>query len=167
MTDLLPEDINRLEIVSTPAGGPAATTELVRVDNKWFRAQASGVPGEEAAIEPVRDLVTTVAGLAAARWVSYDAKDPAAYGLEKPALQIKVTTDRATTAILVSEKEVAADLAAQIDPRPIRYIMIEGGAKIAVVAGRTAEVLTTAPQTLAPKKEEPKPAEAKPAEAKP
>jgi hypothetical protein len=45
--------------------------------------------------------------------------------------------------------------------------MVDGGQKIAVLAGRQAEVLTTAPQTLAPQKEETKPAEAKPAEATP
>ena len=159
---MLEQDINRLEVI-----GGGTTIAMVKVDNKWFRALASGMPGEEAAIEPVRELLMTVADLAASRWVSYDAKDPAAYGLDKPALQIKMTTDRATTTILVSDKEVAADVAGLLDQRPIRYAMVDGGQKIAVLAGRQAEVLTTAPQTLAPQKEETKPAEAKPAEARP
>jgi hypothetical protein len=162
LTDVLEQDINRLEVI-----GGGTTIAMVKVDNKWFRALASGMPGEEAAIEPVRELLMTVADLAASRWVSYDAKDPAAYGLDKPALQIKMTTDRATTTILVSDKEVAADVAGLLDQRPIRYAMVDGGQKIAVLAGRQAEVLTTAPQTLAPQKEETKPAEAKPAEARP
>jgi hypothetical protein len=162
MTSLMAQDIRRLDVT---AGGE--TISVMQVDNRWFRVAASGSPAEEAPADAVRDLVTTLADLSAARWVSYDAKDPAAYDLDKPALQVKAATDKTTVTILLSEKKVAEDVAALLDQAPLRYAMVEGGTRIAVLAGRQAELLQGAARSLAPKKEEPKPAEAKPPEAKP
>jgi len=155
------KDVTGLEI----AAG-AAKLKLLKVDEKWYRADAAGRPGEEISTDAAEDIAKAAAGLNATRWAAYDAKDPARFGLDKPAVTIKVSTAAKSAAILISEKEVPANVAALFDERPLRYAMAEGGERIAIVSGKTLETLLDATKNLEPKKTEPKAAEAKPAEKK-
>jgi len=141
-------------------------TRLVKIDEKWFRADAKGNPGEELPADAVGDLVKAAAGLKAERWVAYDAKDPAAFGLDKPAARIKVIAGDTSATILISDKDVPPALAALFDQRPLKFAMTEGGQRIALIMGRPADTLLGAAKSLEPKKEEPKPAAAKPADTK-
>ena len=158
MTALSEFDINRVDVT---AGGDSVV--LVRTENKWFRADASGEPAEEVSADAARELVAAATDLEAARWAAYDAKDPASFGLDKPAVRIKVTGDRSAATILVSDKEVPADVAGLVDQKPARYAMVEGGTRIAIIAGRTADLLTGALRTFSPGKAPPKTEEPKPA----
>jgi hypothetical protein len=152
MATLSEFEVNRVEVTEG-----AATLVLIQDDNKWFRADAAGRPQEEVALEPMQELVAAVTDLSAARWAAYDTKDLARFGLDKPALRMKVTTDRGETVILVSDKEVPADVAGLLDQHPARYAMIEGGPRIAIIGGRTADLIVGARRTFEPKKDAAKP----------
>ena len=150
MTELAAPDVSRLEVT---AGG--TTTTLIRVDEKWYRADPKGAPADEVSADVVKPIVDAASDLAAARWAAYDAKDPALFGLERPALKIRAATEKASATILISDKEAPADLASSLDQKPIRYAMTEGGPRIAILAGRSLESLLAAPKAVEPKKEEP------------
>lgn len=155
------KDVTSLDVTT---GG--VKTKLLKVDEKWYRADAAGRPGEEVPAEGVEDIVRAASGLKATRWASYDAKDPARFGLDKPAVTVRVSTAAKSGAVLISDKEVPAGIAALFDERPLRYAMIEGGERIAIVSGKTLETLLDAGKAFEPKKAEPKAGEAKPAEKK-
>ena len=144
--------------------GEKAAVRLVCIDAKWFRADAKGTPGEEVPTDPAKELAQAVANLSAARWAAYDAKGAANFGLDKPALTARITTDNASATVLISGKEVPADVAALVDQKPARYAMTEGGKRIAVLAGKPLETILNAPAAYEVKKETPKKEEAEPAE---
>jgi len=150
MTDLAAADVIRLEVT---AG--ATTVTLIKMDETWYRADSKGAPADEVAADIVRPIVDAAADLAAARWAAYDAKDPARFGLERPALKIKAAAAKSAVTILISDKEVPADVASSLDQKPIRYAMTEGGQRIAFLAGRSLDALLAAPKAVEPKKEEP------------
>ena len=131
------------------------TTTLIKVDEKWYRADPKGAPADEVSADIVRPIVDAAADLAAARWAAYDAKDPARFGLERPALKIKAATEKTSATILISDQEVPADVASLADQKPVRYAMTEGGPRIAVLAGRALDALLAAPKAVEPKQEEP------------
>jgi hypothetical protein len=155
------KDVTTLEVATG-----AVKVKLLKVDEKWYRADAAGRPGEEVPTEGVEDIVKAASGLKATRWASYDAKDPARFGLDKPAVTVKVSTAAKSGTILISDKEVPASAAALFDERPLRYAMAEGGERIAIVSGKTLETLLDAGKAFEPRKGEPKAGEAKPAEKK-
>ena len=145
------QDVDHMELV---AG--ATKVKLVKADNHWYRQTASGGPGEEIQAEAVQDIVSAAAGLSAARWASYDAKDPARFGLDKPAIRITLATSRGSTTILISDKEVPAEVVTVIDQRPARYAMVEDGPRIGIIAGKSVDTILSAAKAFEPKKEEPK-----------
>jgi hypothetical protein len=155
------KDVTSLEVATG-----ALKAKLLKVDEKWYRADAAGRPGEEVLAEGVEDIVKAASGLKATRWASYDAKDPARFGLDKPAVTVKVSTAAKSGTVLISDKEVPAGTAALFDERPLRYAMVEGGERIAIVSGKTLETLLDAGKAFEPRKGEPKAGEAKPAEKK-
>ena len=155
------KDVTTLEVATG-----AVKVKLLKVDEKWYRADAAGRPGEEVPTEGVDDIVKAASGLKATRWASYDAKDPARFGLDKPAVTVKVSTAAKSGTVLISDKEVPAGTAALFDERPLRYAMVEGGERIAIVSGKTLETLLDAGKAFEPRKGEPKAGEAKPAEKK-
>jgi len=159
LTDIPAADVKDIDLVTEKA-----KLRLVRIDAKWFRADAKGAPGEEVATDPAKALAEAAASLSAARWAAYDAKDAAKFGLDKPALTLKIASDKALATLLVSGKEVPADIAAIVDQKPVRYAMTEGGKRIAVLAGKPLETILGAPAAFEVKKEEPKKEETKPDE---
>ena len=156
------KDVTSLELASG-----SVKVKLLKVDEKWYRADAAGRPGEEWPTDGVEEIAKAAAGLKATRWAAYDAKEPARFGLDKPAVTLKVAAAAKTAAILISDKEVPASIAALFDERPLRYAMAEGGERIAIVSGKTLETLLDAAKTFEPRNPEPKPGEKKPEEAKP
>ncbi|HUU10392.1 MAG TPA: DUF4340 domain-containing protein [Phycisphaerae bacterium] len=155
LADLTSGDVKRLAV---EAG--AAKVALVKVDQKWFRADASGRPDTEIDTSMVDGVVRAAAGLSAARWAAYDAKDPARFGLDKPGLRITIEGDKKKATLLVSDKEVDAKVAALLNERPVRYAMTEGGNRIALVAGASVETLVGAAKKLGPETPQPKKEEA-------
>jgi len=155
--DLYRGDVRRLEV----AAGDARV-RLVKVDDDWFRTDEAGRPDQEVAKTTVEDVIDAAIDLKAARWAVYEAADPAAFGLETPAVRLTLTdkTDEQTT-VLLSAKEVDAKVAALFDESPLRYAMTEGAERIAVVAGKHVETLLDAAETLAPPKPEPEAADEK------
>ncbi|MCX5655196.1 MAG: DUF4340 domain-containing protein [Planctomycetota bacterium] len=141
-----------------------AKVRLVLIDGKWFRADAKGTPGEETPADPAKELAQTASNLVAARWAAYDTKDAAKFGLDKPALTLKIVTDKTSATVLISGKDVPAEIAALVDQKPARYAMTEGGKRIAILAGKPLETILGAPAVFEVKKEEPKKQEAKPDE---
>jgi hypothetical protein len=155
------KDVTSLEVATG-----TLKAKLLKVDEKWYRTDAAGRPGEEVSAEGVEDIVKAASGLKATRWASYDARDPARFGLDKPAVTVKVSTAAKSGTVLISDKEVPAGTAALFDERPLRYAMVEGGERIAIVSGKTLETLLDAGKAFEPRKGEPKAGEAKPAEKK-
>jgi hypothetical protein len=161
LTQVTGDDINRLDLAAA-----AVKVTLVKVDNKWYRADDKGTPGDEVQADAVRDITSAVGTLSAVRWAAYDAKAPAKFGLDKPALRLTMKTDKAATTLLLSAKEIPAGVASIIDQKPARYAMTEGGQRIAILAGKSVETLLGAAKAFEPKKEEPKKEEPKKDEAK-
>jgi hypothetical protein len=155
------KDVSSLEITAA-----SAKVKLLKVDEKWYRADAAGRPGDEVTTDAAEDIVKAASGLKAVRWAAYDAKGIAQFGLDKPAVAIKVTAGAKSGAVLISDKEVPAGVASLFDERPLRFAMAEGGDKVAIVAGKTLETLLDAAKAFEPKKAETKPGEPKPAEKK-
>lgn len=158
LTEVPAEDVKRIEVT---AGGKK--TVVILVDNKWFLADAAGKPAEEVPEqERVNELVKSAAAVSAARWASYDAKDPAKFGLDKPELRIQIgTADTPKATLLVSAKQPPAEMSGLLDQQPQRYAMVDGGERIAILTGLPLQSLLNAPKVLEIRKEEPK----KPAEA--
>ena len=166
LTSIPAADVTGFDVVAGDA-----RVALVKVDKKWFRADAAGRPDEEVDTAKADDVVRAAAGLDAVRWAAYDAKDPAAFGLDKPAVRITMTTPKGKTTLLVSEKTVSAETAALFDEEPLRYAMTDGGKRIAILSGEPLRKLLGAAKDLSPAKPEapkdaPKKEEAKPAEKK-
>jgi hypothetical protein len=161
LTQVTGDDINRLDLAAA-----AVKVTLVKVDNKWYRADDKGTPGDEVQADAVRDITSAVGALSAVRWAAYDAKAPARFGLDKPALRLTMKTDKAATTLLLSAKEIPAGVASIIDQKPARYAMTEGGQRIAILAGKSVETLLGAAKAFEPKKEEPKKKEGTPPEKK-
>ena len=161
LTDIPAADVKDIDLVTDKT-----KLRLVRIDTKWFRADAKGTPGEEIATDPAKGLAEAAANLSAARWAAYDVKGAATFGLDKPALKITIATDKASATVLISGKDVPGDVAALVDQKPVRYAMTEGGKRIAVLAGKPLETILGAPAAYEVKKEEPKKEEAAPAEKK-
>jgi len=148
MTAMSEYEVNRFDLTSV-----GQSLVLTKSENKWFRANAAGDPADEVSADVVHDLVDATTDLRASRWASYDAKDPAAFGLDKPALRIKVTGDRSSLTILVSDKTVPEDVTCLLEAPPARYAMTEDGKRIGIISGHPANVLITALEMFAPKKE--------------
>ncbi|MBM4016847.1 MAG: DUF4340 domain-containing protein [Planctomycetes bacterium] len=157
VTDLYSGDVKDVDV-----SGEKGKVRLLRIDSKWFRADRHGAPGDEVSADAAKDVAQAAASLSAVRWAAYDAKDAAGFGLERPALTVKVATDKASATLLISGKEVPPEVAALVDQKPVRYAMTEGGKRIAVIAGKNVETLLAAQAAFEPKKEEePKKDEAK------
>ncbi len=166
LTSVAAADVTGFDIVAGDA-----RVALVKVDKKWFRADAAGRPDEEVDTAKADDVVRSAAGLDAVRWAAYDAKDPAAFGLDKPAVRITMTTPKGKTTLLVSEKAVSAETAALFDEDPLRYAMTDGGKRIAILSGEPLRKLLGAAKDLSPAmpqapKDTPKKEEAQPAQKK-
>ena len=151
VTDLVSADVKDIQLATDKA-----QVRLVRIDSKWFRADAKGLPGEEVPADAAKDIAQAAASMSAVRWAAYDAQSPAKFGLDKPAATIKITTDKTSATLLISGQEVPAGVAALLDQKPARYAMTEGGKRIAIVAGKPVETLLGAAAAFEPKKEEPK-----------
>jgi hypothetical protein len=151
VTDLPPADVKDIQLATDKA-----KVRLVRIDSKWFRADAKGTPGEEVPADAARDIAQAAASVSAVRWAAYDAQEPAKFGLDKPAATIKIATDKTSATLLISGQEVPGAVAALVDQKPARYAMTEGGKRIAIVAGKPVETLLGAAAAFEPKKEEPK-----------
>jgi len=151
VTDLVSADVKDIQLATDKA-----KVRLVRIDSKWFRADAKGAPGEEVPADAARDIAQAAASLSAVRWAAYDAQSPAKFGLDKPAATIRIATDKTSATLLLSGQEVPGAVAALVDQKPARYAMTEGGKRIAIVAGKPVETLLGAAAAFEPKKEEPK-----------
>ena len=151
LVDLFSGDIERLDV---RAG--KAKVGLLKQDDKWFRADAAGRPDTEADKTKADDVVKAAVDLDAVRWAAYDANDLARFGLDKPAVRVAVSGKEKKVALLISDTEVDAKVAALFDEAPLRYAMVEGGKRVAVVAGEKVKTLIEAASTLGPEKPEPK-----------
>jgi len=152
MIDLFSADVRQLEVTA----GTARVT-LKKVDADWFRTDAEGRPDEEVDDETVKGLISAVVDLTAARWVAYADAKPAAYGLKKPAVRLTLTGKNDETVTLgIGAKEVDAAVAALFDETPLRYAMIEGAKRVALVAGKGVKTILEVAETLAPPKPAPK-----------
>ncbi|KPK48781.1 MAG: hypothetical protein AMK72_06065, partial [Planctomycetes bacterium SM23_25] len=155
LVDLFAGDVERLDV---QAGG--TKVQLVKQDEKWFRCDAAGRPDVEADKSKADGVVKAAVDADAVRWAAYDAKDPAPFGLDQPAVRIAVAGKEKKATVLISAKEVDAKVAALFDETPIRYAMVEGGKRIAILAGEKVKTLLEAASTLGPEKPEPKPEKA-------
>ena len=158
--DLFSADVEQVEVV---AG--TRTVTLKKVDEAWFRTDARGRPEEEVEKDTVKGLIDAATALKASRWLVYADADPAAYGLDAPAVRVALTDkDDETVALLVSAKKVNAALGALFDESPQRYAMVDGGKRVALVVGKNVKTIVESAETLAPPKPKPK---AKKPKAKP
>jgi len=150
LVDLFSGDVERLDVQAgkTKVG-------LSKQDDKWFRADAAGRPEVEVEKTKADDVVKAAVDVDAVRWAAYDAKDVARFGLDKPAVRIAVSGKEKKAALLISDNEVDAKVAALFDEEPLRYAMVEGGKRIAIVAGEKVKTLIEAASTLGPEKSEP------------
>ncbi len=154
MVEMFSGDVRRIDLA--PAEGPAVA--LVKVDDDWFWTDAKGRPDQEAPKTKVEDVVNAAVDLRAARWAAYKGAKPADYGLDRPVLRLTLTDrDGEKTSLLLSAKTVDAKVAALLDTTPVRYAMVEGAERVAVVAGKNVQRLLEAPETLAPPKPKPAP----------
>ena len=156
LVSLTAADVTDVEIA---AGGK--TARFLRQDARWYRADAAGKPDKEVAGDDLKNLTDTLGSLKAKRWAAYDAKAPEAFGLDKPSLTIKATAKEKTATLLVSDKEVPQAVAELLRDRPVRYAMVKGGERVAIIGGGDAEKIAAAAK-LVEDKPAPKPEEAKP-----
>ena len=146
LTDVVSYDIDRLEI----AAGEARM-RLAKEDGKWQRVDESGqTVGEADAAGDLAPagLATAVARLVAARWAAYDAKDLKQFGLEEPAFRITFAAKEETVTLLVSDTRVPENVADLIEGKPLRYAMVEGGKRVAILAGRDLKSILDATESL-------------------
>jgi len=143
MTEFSSADVTGLEIA---AGG--ATLRLAREEGKWNRLDEVGKPAGEVQADAVRDLASAVGRLSAARWAAYDSKDPARFGLDNPAFKIKIATEEKEWTLLVSETKVPDAVAELVEEKPVRYAMIAGADRIAILAGSVLQTILDAPKSL-------------------
>jgi len=149
LVDLFSGDVERLDVQAgkTKVG-------LLKQDDKWFRTDAAGRPDVEADKSKADDVVKATVDIDAVRWAAYDAKEPARFGLDKPAVRITVAGKEKKATLLISAKAVDAKVAALFDEEPLRYAMVEGGKRIAILAGEKLKTLLEAASTLGPEKPE-------------
>ncbi len=150
LVDLLAGDVERLDVQADKA-----KVGLLKQDGKWFRADAAGRPDAEAEKSKADDVVKATVDADAVRWAAYDAKEPARFGLDKPAVRITVAGKEKKATLLISAKAVDAKVAALFDEEPLRYAMVEGGKRIAILAGEKLKTLLEAASILGPEKPEP------------
>jgi len=143
MTEFLSTDITGLDI---SAG--TETLRLAKKDGKWNRLDETGQPAGEVQAEAAGDLASAVARLSAARWTAYDSKDPARFGLDKPAFKIKIATEEKEWTLRVSETKVPDAVAELVEGKPVRYAMLEGADRIAILAGPALQTILDAPKSL-------------------
>jgi hypothetical protein len=143
MTEFSSADVTGLEIA---AGG--ATLRLAREEGKWNRLDEAGKPAGEVQADAVRDLTSAVGRLSAARWAAYDSKDLARFGLDNPAFKIKIATEEKEVTLLVSETKVPDAVAELVSEKPVRYAMLEGADRIAILAGSALQTILDAPKSL-------------------
>ncbi len=143
MTEFSSADVTGLEIA---AGG--ATLRLAREEGKWNRLDEAGKPAGEVQADAVRDLASAVGRLSAARWAAYDSKDLARFGLDKPAFKIKIATEEKEWTLLVSETKVPDAVAELVEEKPVRYAMLEGADRVAILAGSALQTILDAPKSL-------------------
>jgi hypothetical protein len=143
--------------VEVAAGGK--TTRFIRQDARWYRADAAGKPDKEVPGDDLKGLADTLGALKAKRWAAYDAKAAAEFGLDQPPLAITAKAGDKTVTLLVSDKEVPQPVAELLPDRPLRYAMVKGGERIAIIGGPDAEKIAAAAKAgedkPEPKKEEP------------
>jgi len=155
MVEMFSSGVRRLEVTAGKR-----RVSLVKVDDDWFRTDAEGRPDEEVAKDKVKDIIEAAVDLKAARWAAYQDAQPAAFGLDEPAVRLTLTDkDEKQATLLVSAKPVDAKVAALFEATPLRYAMTEGGRRVAIAAGKGVKTLLSAADTLAPPrpKAEPKP----------
>jgi hypothetical protein len=137
-----------------------ATVHLVKKDERWYRADAAGKPEKEVEGDAAKNLVTDLSALKAKRWAAYDAKALTDFGLDKPALSIKATAGDKAQTLLLSEKEVPQALGELVAEKPARYATLQGGERVAIIAGPPVQNLLGFMKALegkpAPKAETPK-----------
>jgi len=143
MTEFPGADVTGFEIA---AGG--ATLRLAREEGKWNRLDEAGKPIGEVQADAAGDLASAVGRLSAARWAAYDSKDPARFGLDKPAFKIKIATEEKEWTLLVSETKVPDAVAELVEEKPVRYAMLEGTDRIAILAGSALQTILDAPKSL-------------------
>ena len=143
MTEFSSADVTGLEIA---AGG--ATLRLAREEGKWNRLDEVGKPAGEVQADAAGDLASAVGRLSAARWAAYDSKDPARFGLDNPAFKIKIATEEKEWTLLVSETKVPDAVAELVEEKPVRYAMIAGADRIAILAGSVLQTILDAPKSL-------------------
>jgi hypothetical protein len=143
MTEFPGADVTGLEIA---AGG--ATLRLAREEGKWNRLDEAGKPAGEVQADAVRDLASAVGRLGAARWAAYDSKDLARFGLDKPAFKIKIATEKKEVTLLISETKVPDAVAELVEEKPVRYAMLEGADRVAILAGSALQTILAAPKSL-------------------
>jgi hypothetical protein len=143
MTEFLGTDVTGLEIVAGKE-----TLRLARKDAKWNRLDEAGNPVGEVQADAAGDLASAVARLSAARWAAYDSKNPARFGLDKPAFKIKIATEEKEWTLLVSETKVPDAVAELVEEKPVRYAMLEGADRVAILAGPALQTILDAPKAL-------------------
>jgi hypothetical protein len=146
LTDVASYRLDRLEI----AAGEARM-RLAKEDGKWQRVDESGQTVGEA--DAAGDLATAglasaVARLVAARWATYDAKDLKQFGLEEPAFRITFAAKEETVTLLVSDTRVPENVADLIEGKPLRYAIVEGGNRVAILAGKDLKSILDAIDSL-------------------
>ena len=135
------------------------SVHLIKKDERWYRADAAGKPEKEVEGDAAKNLVTDLAALKAKRWAAYDTKALPDFGLDKPALSIKATAGEKSQTLLVSEKELPPALAELVADKPARYAMLQGGERVALIAGPPIQNILGIMKALEGKpavKEEPK-----------
>jgi hypothetical protein len=143
MTEFPGADVTGLDFA---AGG--ATLRLAREEGKWNRLDEAGKPAGEVQADAVRDLASAVGRLGAARWAAYDSKDLARFGLDKPAFKIKIATEKKEVTLLISETKVPDAVAELVEEKPVRYAMLEGADRVAILAGSALQTILAAPKSL-------------------
>ncbi|MGB2937488.1 MAG: DUF4340 domain-containing protein, partial [Phycisphaerae bacterium] len=93
-------------------------------------------------------LATALARLVAARWAAYDAKDLKQFGLEEPAFRITFAAKEETVTLLVSDTRVPENVADLIEGKPLRYAMVEGADRVAILTGRDLKSILDAIDSL-------------------
>jgi len=125
------------------------TIRFVKVENRWYQTDAAGRPDREATGgDALEGLAAAVCGSRVTRWAAYDAESPQTFGLKPPALSITVRAGSKAATLLVSDREVPQPVAELLAERPLRYAMIEGGERIAILGGATAEKVAAAKDWL-------------------
>lgn len=120
------------------------TARFLRQDTRWYRADAAGKPEKEVPGDDLKGLTEALGALKAKRWAAYDTKAAAEFGLDQPPLSITAKAGDKTVTLLVSDKEVPQPVAELLPDRPLRYAMVKGGERIAIIGGPDAVKIAAA-----------------------